>query len=135
MQNDGFATARPYLMVGDIVKWKKWGYSLIASVSSMLASKVDAAMGPNTYVAESCWREVVFASTLVNPKLVMADVHLACGQITMESHRAFVPGDGWTNPHYLRKTLIDFLKRGRPSCILQMTDPRIDVSSAAEFGD
>ncbi|MEO5647082.1 MAG: SusD/RagB family nutrient-binding outer membrane lipoprotein [Chitinophagaceae bacterium] len=119
---DGFGAADLYYN-GDIVKWKKWGYSLMLRLA-MRVSNVDVAMA-NTYVAKAV-AGGVFASNADNVIVPMA---VAPSTWTNQNgiSRAFIPGDGG-NQSFLSKTLIDWLKGANKNSTAD-DDPRLMIIS------
>ncbi len=118
--SDGFAGADMYYK-GDIVKWKKWAYSLMLR-SAMRLSNIDPATA-NTYVAKAV-AGGVFTSNADNVLVPMAT-----GPSTWIDQngisRAFYPGDGG-QPTFISKTLIDWLKGTNPA-VATDDDPRLMV--------
>lgn len=120
--DDGFAAADLYY-VGDIAKWKRFGYSLMLRLA-MRISNVDAATA-NTYVAKAI-AGGVFQSNDDNVWVPMA---IGPSEWTNQNgiSRAFYPGDGG-QPTILSKTLIDFLKGSDPGTVAD-DDPRLMIIS------
>ncbi len=118
----GFAAADLYYS-GDVIKWKRWGYSLMLRLA-MRVSNVDAAMA-NKYVAKAVTGGV-FQSNADNVIVQMAEgPSLWTNQNGIS--RAFYPGDGG-NSSFLSKTLIDFLK-GPNTGSTTDDDPRLMIIS------
>ena len=123
---EGFDKADLYYG-GDIDKWKKWGYSLMLR-AAMKVSNVDVSLA-NTYIAKAV-AGGVFTSNADNvwvPMAVGPDIWVNQNGIS----RAFYPGDG-TQPTFLSKTLIDWLKGGDPGNTND-DDPRLMIISGGIF--
>lgn len=123
-----FAAADIYYS-GDIVKWKRWGYSLMLRFA-MRISKVDADVA-NTYVAKAV-AGGVFQSNDDN-----AIVPMAIGPSLWTNQngisRAFIPGDGGEIADaFLSKTMVDFLKGPNVESAAD-DDPRLMIISGGIY--
>ncbi len=121
-EDQAFRTADLFY-IGDIAKWKKFGYSLMLRLA-MRVSNVDAAMA-NTYVTKAV-AGGVFASNADNAWVTMS---LGPSEWTNQNgiSRAFASGDGG-QPTTLSKTLIDELK-GPLTGDVSDDDPRLMIFS------
>ena len=122
LADDGFSAADLYYS-GDIVKWKKWGYSLMLRFA-MKISNVDPATA-KTYIAKAI-AGGVFTSNADNVWCPMAT---GPSQWTNQNgiSRAFYPGDGG-QPIFLSKTLVNWLK-GPNALSTADDDPRLLIIS------
>jgi hypothetical protein len=118
----GFAAA-DLIFNGDVVKWRKWGYSLMLRLA-MRVSNVDAAMATE-YVTKAVAGGTM-ETNLDNPWVQMA---LTPSEWMNQNgiSRAFYPGDGgaWQGS-LLSKTLIDKLK-GPNTGSTADDDPRLMI--------
>jgi len=118
----GFAAA-DLIFNGDVVKWRKWGYSLMLRLA-MRVSNVDAAMATE-YVTKAVAGGTM-ETNLDNPWVPMA---LTPSEWMNQNgiSRAFYPGDGgaWQGS-LLSKTLIDKLK-GPNTGSTADDDPRLMI--------
>jgi hypothetical protein len=118
--SDGFGGADMYYK-GDIVKWKKWAYSLMLRMGMRL-SNIDLATA-NTYVAKAVAGGVLTsnADNVLVPMAVGPSTWIDQNGIS----RAFYPGDGG-QPTFLSKTFIDWLK-GTNAAVATDDDPRLMI--------
>ena len=118
--DQAFRTADLFF-VGDVDKWKKFGYSLMLRLA-MRVSNVDAAMA-NTYVQKAV-AGGVFASNLDNVWVTMS---IGPSEWTNQNgiSRAFASGDGG-QPTTLSATLINELKGPNAGDVAD-DDPRLMI--------
>jgi Starch-binding associating with outer membrane len=126
--DEGFKAA-DLIYDGDVVKWKKWAYSLMLRCA-MRVSNVDATMAA-TYVTKAITGGV-FSGNEDNAIVPMAETpSLWTNQNGIS--RAFIAADGG-QPTILAKTLIDMLK-GANAGSTSDDDPRLMIISGGVNGD
>lgn len=126
--DDGFAAADLFYD-GDIVKWKKWGYSLMLRLA-MRISDID----PST-AAEYVTKAVQGGVFESNDDNLWVPMDLGPSEWTNQNgiSRAFAAGDGG-QPTTLSKTLVDELK-GPNAGSTTDDDPRLMILSDGVNGD
>lgn len=123
--DDGFKTA-DYYFKGDVVKWKRFGYSLMLRLA-MRISNVDAATAAS-YVTKAIAGGVMQS----NADNLFATMALSPSEWTNQNgiSRGFYPGDGgqWSSS-FLSKTLVDFLMGPNKTSVVD-DDPRLMIFTA-----
>lgn len=120
LDDQGFAQS-DMIYQGDIIKWKRFGYSLMLRLA-MRVSNVAPAL-TDEYVAKAV-QGGVFQSNEDNVWIPMSiGPSLWANQNGIS--RAFIPGDGG-NQSFLSKTLVDFLKGADPT-VVGDDDPRLMI--------
>jgi len=120
--DQGFKKA-DLIFKGDIIKWKKWAYSLMLRMA-MRVSDADAAIAA-TYVSKAVTGGVMTsnADNVIVPMALSPDLWTNQNGIS----RMFYPGDGGVaQTSMLSKTLIGFLKGPNPSKTAD-DDPRLMI--------
>lgn len=127
--DDGFAEA-DIIFDGDIVKWKRFGNSLMLRLA-MRVSDVAPNLA-NQYVAQALQGEGVMQSNEDNAWIPMSDTP---GEWVNQNgiSRAFQPGDGGQS-RIMSKTFIDFLKGSDPNDASD-DDPRLFIFTEGVNGD
>ena len=120
--DEGFSQA-DFVYDGDIVKWKKFGYSLMLRLA-MRVSNVAPALAQE-YVAKAVAGGVMTS----NADNFIVPMALGPSEWTNQNgiSRAFAPGDGG-NPSFLSRRMIDFLKGADPNSVAD-DDPRLMIIS------